>query len=92
MCVVSGGWSGSVSGVHYFNHCKSCMCLVQVLCWLLYCLIVFSRVVGCAGGLWVLGLCGMYVGCGVGVIGLSTAVSVCVMWAQCPSFIGVSWK
>ena len=55
------------------------MCLVHVLYWSLYCLIVFSRVVGCAGGLWVLGLCGMYVGCGVGVIGLSTTVSVCVM-------------
>lgn len=68
------------------------MCLLQILCWLLYCLIVFSRVVGCAGGLWVLGLCGMYVGCGVGVIGLSTAVSVCVMWAQYSPFIGVSWK
>ena len=77
--MVSSGWSGSVSGVHYFSRHKSCMCLVQVLYWSLYCLIVFSRVVGCAGGLWVLGLCGMYVGCGVGVIGVSTAVSVCVM-------------
>ena len=79
MCVVSGGWSGSVSRVHYFSRHKSCMCLVQVLYWSLYCLIVFSRVVGCAGGLWVLGLCGMYVGCGVGVIRVSTAVSVCVI-------------
>lgn len=55
------------------------MVLVLVLYWSLDCLIVFSRVVGCAGGLWVLGLCGMYVGCGVCVIGVSTAVSVCVM-------------
>lgn len=31
MCVVSGGWSGSVSRVHYFSRHKSCMCLVQVL-------------------------------------------------------------
>lgn len=79
LCVVSVGWSGRVSRVNHSKQHESCMVLVLVLYWSLDCLIVFSRVVGCAGGLWVLGLCGMYVGCGVCVIGVSTAVSVCVM-------------